>query len=83
MNYQHSSDYGIHFDYNITERNFKAPVIIQTTYKECSTKDNNFDFFKKNLSMDDFKIFLYEQFSAKTSSPPTTLNTLTEKLLND
>lgn len=75
--------YCVRFDYNITERNFKAPVLIQTTYKECSTKDNSFDFFKKNLSMDDFKIFLQEQFSAKTSSPSTTLNTLTEKLLND
>lgn len=39
--------HGIRFDYNITERNFKAPVIIQTTYKERSTKDNSFDFFKK------------------------------------
>lgn len=56
--------YGIRFDYNITERNFKAPVIIQTTCKERSTKDNNFDFFKKNLSMDDFMIFLQERYGA-------------------
>lgn len=73
----------VRFDYNITARDFKAPILIQTTYKECSTKDNNFDFFKKNLSMDDFKIFLQEQFSANTSSPSPTLNTLTEKLFND
>ena len=75
--------HGLRFDYNITERNFKAPVLIQTTCKERSTKDNNFDFFKKNLSMDNFKIFLQEQFDANTSSPSPTLNTLTEKLLND
>lgn len=75
--------YGLRFDYNITERNFKAPVLIQTTCKECSTKDNSFDFFKRNLSMDNFKIFLQEQFDANTSSPSPTLNTLTEKLLND
>lgn len=56
--------YGIRFDYNITERNFKAPVLIRTTYKECSTKDNNFDFFKKNLSMDDFMTFLQERYGA-------------------
>lgn len=54
--------YGVRFDYNITERNFKAPVLIQTTCKECSTKDNNFDFFKKNLSMDDFMTFLQERY---------------------
>lgn len=75
--------YGVRFDYNITERNFKSPVIIQTTCKECSTKDNNFDFFKKNLPMDDFKIFLQEQFGTNTSSTSHILNTLTEKLLND
>lgn len=75
--------HGLRFDYNITERNFKAPVHIQTTCKERSTKDNNFDFFKKNLSMDDFMTFLQEQFDANTSSPSPTLNTLTEKLLND
>ena len=56
--------YCVRFDYNITERNFKAPVLIQTTCKERSTKDNSYDFFKKNLSMDDFKIFLQEQFGA-------------------
>lgn len=56
--------HGIRFDYNITERNFKAPVIIQTTYKERSTKDNSFDFFKKNLSIDDFMTFLQERYGA-------------------
>lgn len=54
--------HGICFDYNITERNFKAPVLIRTTYKECSPKDNNFDFFKKNLSMDDFMTLLQERY---------------------
>lgn len=54
--------HGVRFDYNITEKNFKTPVLIQTTYKECTTKDNNFDFFKKNLSMDDFMIFLQERY---------------------
>lgn len=44
----------------ITAKTFKAPVIIRTQYKECSTKDYNFDFFKENLSMDDFVIFLRE-----------------------
>lgn len=56
--------HGIRFDYNITERNFKTPVIIQTTYKERSTKDNSFDFFKKNLSIDDFMTFLQERYGA-------------------
>lgn len=56
--------HGVRFDYNITERNFKAPVLIQTTYKECSTKDNSFDFFRKNLSMDDFMTFLRERYGA-------------------
>lgn len=27
--------------------NFKAPVSVETQYKEYSTKDYNFDFFKK------------------------------------
>lgn len=40
--------------------NFKAPVSVETQYKEYSTKDYNFDFFKENLSMDDFVIFLRE-----------------------
>lgn len=35
----------------ITAKTFKAPVIIRTQYKECSTKDYNFDFFKENLSI--------------------------------
>ena len=69
--------YGVRFDYNITERNFKAPVLIQTTCKECSTKDNNFDFFRKNLSMDDFMTFLQERYS--TDCKTTILSTLTEK----
>ena len=56
--------YGIRFDYNITERNFKAPILIQTTYKERSAKDNSYDFFKKNLSMDDFMTFLQERYGA-------------------
>jgi hypothetical protein len=46
--------------YTVTAKTFKAPVIIRAQHKECSTKDYNFDFFKKNLSMDDFVIFLRE-----------------------
>ena len=44
----------------ITAKTFKAPVVIRAQYKECFTKDYNFDFFKENLSMDDFIIFLQE-----------------------
>lgn len=44
----------------ITAKTFKSPVIIRAQYKECSTKDYNFDFFKEHLSMDDFIIFLQE-----------------------
>lgn len=44
----------------ITAKTFKPPVVIRAQYKECSTKDYNFDFFKENLSMDDFIIFLQE-----------------------
>lgn len=40
--------------------NFKAPVSVETQYKECSTKDYDFNFFKENLSMDDFVTFLRE-----------------------
>ena len=69
--------YGVRFDYNITERNFKAPVIIQTTCKERSTKDNNFDFFKKNLSMDDFMTFLQERYG--TDCKAILFNTAMEK----
>lgn len=46
--------------YTVTAKTFKAPVIIRAQYKECSTKDYNFNFFKENLSMDDFVIFLRE-----------------------
>ena len=69
--------YGVRFDYNITERNFKAPVIIQTTYKEYSTKDNSFDFFRKNLSIDDFMTFLRERYGADCKA--AILNNLMEK----
>lgn len=69
--------YGVRFDYNITERNFKAPVLIQTTCKERSTKDNNFDFFKKNLSMDDFMTFLQERYGADCKA--VIFNTAMEK----
>lgn len=47
-------------DWVFTAENFKAPVSVETQYKEYSTKDYNFDFFKENLSMDDFIIFLRE-----------------------
>lgn len=46
--------------YTVTAKTFKAPVIIRAQYKECSTKDYNFNFFKENLSVDDFVIFLRE-----------------------
>ena len=46
--------------YTIIAKTFKSPVIIRAQYKECSTKDYKFDFFKENLSMDDFVIFLRE-----------------------
>lgn len=69
--------HGVRFDYNITEKNLKAPVLIQTTYKECSTKDNSFDFFKKNLSMDDFITFLQERYG--TDCKTILFNTTMEK----
>ena len=46
--------------YTVTAKTFKAPVIIRAQYKECSTKDYSFNFFKENLSADDFIIFLQE-----------------------
>ena len=70
--------YGVRFDYNITEKNFKAPVHIQTTCKERSTKDNSYDFFKKNLSMDDFMTFLQEHYGADCKA--ILFNTAMEKI---
>ena len=40
--------------------NFKAPVSVETQYAECPTEYYNFNFFKENLSVDDFIIFLQE-----------------------
>lgn len=47
-------------NWTITAKTFKTPIIIKTHCKECSTKDYKFDFFKENLSADDFIIFLQE-----------------------
>ncbi len=53
---------GYSFDGNLTftEKDFKEPVSVETQYKECSTKDYNFDFFRENLSAYDFVTFLRE-----------------------
>ena len=56
--------YGVHFDSTITERSFVNPTYFETTYHECSPQHYDYDFFKKNLSMDDFMTFLQERYGA-------------------
>lgn len=56
--------YGVRFDGTITERDFVNPTSFETMYHECSPQHYNYDFFKKNLSMDDFMIFLQERYGA-------------------
>lgn len=56
--------YGVHFDSTITERSFVNPTSFETTYHECSPQHYDYDFFKKNLSMDDFMTFLWERYGA-------------------
>ena len=51
---------GVSKDWTFAKANFKTPVSVETQYTECSAKYYNFDFFKKNLSADDFIIFLQE-----------------------
>lgn len=50
------------FDSTITERNFVNPTSFETMYHECSPQHYDYDFFKKNLSMDDFMTFLQERY---------------------
>lgn len=54
--------YGVRLDYEITERNFKAPVTIEVNYEKCSPKVYSYDFFRSNLSMDDFMTFIHEHY---------------------
>ena len=56
--------YGVRFDGTITERDFVNPTSFETMYHECSPQHYNYDFFKKNLSMDDFMNFLQERYGA-------------------
>lgn len=56
--------YGVRFDGTITERDFVNPTSFETMYHECSPQHYNYDFFKKNLSMDDFMTFLQERYGA-------------------
>lgn len=56
--------YGGHYDSTITERNFVNPTSFETKYYECSPQHFGYDFFKENLSMDDFMTFLQERYGA-------------------
>ena len=56
--------YGVRFDGTITERDFVNSTSFETMYHECSPQHYNYDFFKKNLSMDDFMTFLQERYGA-------------------
>lgn len=69
--------YGIHFDSIITERSFVNPTSFETTYYECSPQHYGYDFFKKNLSMDDFMTFLQERYG--TDCKTILFNTTMEK----
>ena len=54
--------YGVRWDHYITEKDFKNPTSIEVLYHECSPKYYGYDFFKKNLSMDDFMTFIHEHY---------------------
>lgn len=54
--------YGVRFDSTITEKNFVTPTSFEVFYHECSPQYYDYDFFKKNLSMDDFMTFLQERY---------------------
>lgn len=54
--------YGVRIDYEVTERNFKAPVTIEVNYEKCSPKVYGYDFFRSKLSMDDFMTFIHEHY---------------------
>ena len=54
--------YGVRINYEITERNFKAPVTIEVNYEKCSPKVYGYDFFRSKLSMDDFMTFIHEHY---------------------
>lgn len=54
--------HGVRFYNTITEKNFVTPTSFETTYYECSPQYYDYDFFKKNLSMDDFMTFLQERY---------------------
>lgn len=56
--------YGVRFDSTITEKNFVNPTSFEALYHECSPQYYDYDFFKKNLSMDDFMTFLQEHYGA-------------------
>ena len=56
--------YGVRFDSTITEKNFVNPTSFEVFYHKCSPQYYDYDFFKKNLSMDDFMTFLQEHYGA-------------------
>lgn len=59
--------YGVRFDGTITERDFVNPTSFESMYHECSPQHYDYDFFKKNLSMDDFMTFLQERYGAAST----------------
>ncbi len=59
--------YGVRFDGTITERDFVNPTSFETTYHECSPQHYDYDFFKKNLSMNDFMTFIQERYGTVPS----------------
>lgn len=59
--------HGVRFDSTITEKNFVNPTSFETIYHECSPQYYGYDFFKKNLSMDNFMIFMQERYGESMS----------------
>lgn len=53
---------GLRMSWEFNEKNFKGPVFIQVSYCECSPQYHSYDFFKRNLSMDDFMTFIHEHY---------------------
>lgn len=57
--------YGIRFNITVTCDNFKPGTTVRTKYKHVSPKLKNLEYFKQNLSLDDFITFMQEHCGDK------------------
>lgn len=59
------TSYGIRFNITVTCCNFKPGTTVRTKYKHVSPKAQNLEYFKQNLSLDDFITFMQEHYGDK------------------